>query len=148
MSYKQKIIYFGHPIITYDTEIERQLLNAIHSIYPADIIENPNQPHHKSNYFTWRDKPGETGMDYFYKEVLPNCDEGVFLAFRDGKWGSGVFGEARAMDRAGKKIYEIYVGRDMLYIAPMIISVASNHALTIKETRARTHDSKGGFLPY
>lgn len=150
---KKKVIYFGHPVNTYAPracdggKLEKQLMSDIQSMHPDCIIENPNQPKHQEGYQKWSEKEGKRGMDYFYEEILPNCDEGVFLAFRDGKWGAGVFGEAKAMANAGKKIFEIFKNVNW-YITPIAISVMSNHVLTVKETRARIRDENGNPLPY
>lgn len=138
---KPKVIYFGHPVNTYDTNLEKQLLNAIQTTHPSHCIENPNQPHHSEGY-------RQKGMVYFTEEVLLDCDIGIFLAFRDGYWGAGVFKEAKEMHKAGKKIFEIYQRGNYWYIEPMHIEVSEKKLLTVEETRARIRDKDRNPLPY
>lgn len=99
-------MYFGHPINTYGTELEERLIEIILNAFPQYEIENPNQKCHQEGYKHWKETTSN-GMNYFYKIVLPDCAVGIFLAFRDSKWGAGVFGEAQFISKLGRPIYEI-----------------------------------------
>lgn len=90
----KKIMYFGHPVNTYNTFFEEELVNVIQKKFPDWQIENPNQQKHQDGYLDWKKKTGN-GMDYYFKEVLPSVDGGIFLPFADGRFGAGVFGEAQ-----------------------------------------------------
>lgn len=84
----------------YDTKLENFLLDIIREEFPTWEIENPNQKHHDAGY-------KRAGMTYFFREVLPHCDGGIFLSFRDGTWSAGVFAEAERLQALGCPIWEI-----------------------------------------
>jgi len=101
-----KRLYFGHPVNTYNTDLESQLLQRISESFPDWEIENPNQKCHQEGYAHWKETTGN-GMDYFTKQVLPSCQGGVFLPFRDGAWGAGVYKEAKFYADQGYSIWTI-----------------------------------------
>ena len=105
---KAERIYFGHPINTYNSELEQSLIIAIERYFSAQEhqIENPNQACHQEGYQRYREQQGN-GMQYFTCEVLPQMNVGVFLAFEDGALGSGVWKEAIFLQQQGSTIYEI-----------------------------------------
>lgn len=88
------VIYFAHPINTYNTELEKKLIVKIEQMFPSCFIENPNQEKHRKGYQKWKERTGN-GMAYYFAEVLPFCNFGIYLPFRDGEWGAGVAGEAK-----------------------------------------------------
>lgn len=99
-------IYFGHPINFYNTEKEYELIEIIKKRFPQFILENPNQLNHQERYNKYKERTGN-GMDYFFREVLPLIDRGIFLSFEDRMFSIGVFREAKFLDKLGKLIYEI-----------------------------------------
>src|SRR3989338_4800331 len=99
-------MYFAHPINTYNIPLEISILAKIQKTFPGWIVENPNQEHHQRGYENWKKEHGN-GMDYYYKKVLPECNAGIFLPFRDGKWGAGVFTEAEFLHNRGHSIFQI-----------------------------------------
>ncbi|MBI1974640.1 MAG: hypothetical protein HYS51_02220 [Candidatus Zambryskibacteria bacterium] len=119
---KRLEIYFAHTLNTYDTPLEEALRQLIAHTFRGirEIkIEDPNQPHHQEGYERFKreqpaDKDGKHGgMNYFYEIVLKPMltadaqSACVCQTFLDGKWGSGVAGEARKFILAGKPIWEI-----------------------------------------
>lgn len=139
----RKKLYFGHPINTYNTELEDKLLQKISEIFPDWDIENPNQKHHQEGYKR-RKEAHENGMDYFYKEVLPQCDGGVFLPFRDGSWGAGIFGEAEFLLEIGRPIWQIATDG----VVTQITDLASVSLLSVEETISRVRTESGKRRPY
>lgn len=135
-------LYFGHPINIYDTDTELQLLNQIRKAFPDWDIENPNQRQHQEGYKSWKESGGN-GMDYFFKMVLPSCRAGIFLPFRDGAWGAGVFGEAQFLSGQGCPIYQITNDGCVSQIDLTEVS-----ALSIEETRSRIRYPSGKIKPY
>lgn len=125
-------IYFGHPVSVYDIPLERELVKIIERELPIFQVENPNQPHHQEGYQRYT-KQGR-GMDYFFQEVLPATAAGVFLAFEDGKFGAGVFGEAKFLHEQGKPIYEITLDGVVTGL-----ELDDSRALTVEETRKRVY---------
>jgi hypothetical protein len=101
-----KVMYFGHPMNVYNTDFEMKLISIIMKYFPDYTIENPNQPKHQNGCREY-EKSFNNPMLYFYSQVLPKTDAGIFLPFPDGKLGAGVFGEASFMESERKPIYEI-----------------------------------------
>lgn len=135
-------IYFGHPINAYGTELEKQLLEKIAAAFPEFEIENPGEKRHKEEYLHWKRESG-SGMDYFFKKVLPGCDAGVFLPFRDGAWGAGVFGEAEILASRGCPIYQITSDGIITRV-----NLDEIRVLTIEETIIRIRAKTGETVPY
>ncbi|MCX6746705.1 MAG: hypothetical protein NTU63_01060 [Candidatus Pacearchaeota archaeon] len=133
MKKKEYPLYFGHPINFYNTPKESELISIIKREFPHFVVENPNQPNHDESYHKWKEEKGN-GMAYFYEVVLPRMYAGVFLSFEDGKFGSGVFGEAKVLDNQKKPIYEITTKG---IITPMLIDIT--RVLSIEETKERVH---------
>jgi len=138
----RKRLYFGHPINIYGTDLETQLLERISREFPDWDIENPNQKQHQEGYERWKNSTGY-GMDYFNKEVLPNCQGGVFLPFRDCKLGAGVWKEAKFFADQGLPIWMIAPDGT---ITPLDLSATL--PLTVEETRSRIRTSSGETVPY
>lgn len=136
-------VYFGHPVSLFGTEKEEELIGEIEEKF--DELEedykivNPANEKHQQNYEEWMEKEDETGMDYYFEEVLPEVDAGVFLPFEDGKYGAGCVGkaegdtgEAEFIASQGNPIYKIdYEGN----ISEMNLDEVE--ALTVEETNER-----------
>ena len=122
-------LYFGHPVNTYNTKFEQLLLYKICCMFTKCFIENPNQLKHQEGYKKWKEEKGN-GMLYYFSEVLPKCDAGIFLPFKDGKWGAGVYGEAKKIFSQGSPIFQI----DEIGIITEIYSLEAVRALSIEET--------------
>ncbi|MBI2023676.1 hypothetical protein HYT01_03905 [Candidatus Giovannonibacteria bacterium] len=135
-------IYFGHPINTYNTDIEKFLLEKISETFPALTIENPNRKHHRDGYTHWKETMG-SGMNYFFEVVLPRCSAGIFLPFRDGAWGAGVFGEAEFLAKRKLSIYQI--SPEGIIVAAYLETV---RILSIEETTKRIRTASGTLQPY
>ena len=138
------ILYFGHPVNTYNTELEKILIAKILRTFPNCIVENPNQEKHRIGYERWKIKTGN-GMTYYFSEVLPFCHGGIFLPFRDGAWGAGVYGEAEffASKNGSSKVLEIDWKAQV-----RMVRLESAVRLTVQETRRRVYGENGILLPY
>ncbi|MDA2935967.1 hypothetical protein MYX06_02010 [Patescibacteria group bacterium AH-259-L05] len=135
-------LYFGHPINTYNTDLEKKLLQIISKKFHGWVIENPSQKCHQQGCQRYRETTGRP-MDYFTKEVIPKCSGGVFLAFRDGAWGAGIFKEAKTLTKFDCPIWEINI--DGMLSQPILDKV---NVLTIEQTRARIRNTNGTTKPY
>lgn len=129
-------IYFGFPVSFFNTETESELVKIIKREFPGYDVENPNQEHHQQGYQRYKEA-GERGMDYFFKEVLPNMAGGVFLPFEDGMLGAGVYGEAEFLATAEKDIYEISLTGEVKRL-----DLDESRKLSIEETRERVYGKK------
>jgi len=163
-------LYFGHPVNIYGTGAEDRLMVAIANAFPGDFIENPNQPQHDEGYKVYGDVSidpvmqermsleDKRGMNYYFLEVLPFVDGGVFLAFEDGMIGKGVYGEAEFLQNHGKPIYELgFTKGGLLFVARYngCSDGSDDHAyalfdesrcLSILETRERVRGPNKGSL--
>jgi hypothetical protein len=136
-------LYFGHPINVYGTPLQEDLLAAIAEAFPDWEIVNPGEPEHEAAYQRYVAE-GKRGMQYFFEEVLPSCDGGVFLPFADGAWGKGVFGEAEVIARQGGPLWKIFPdGR----VEPASIG-GFGRVLSVEETRERIRLPSGERRPY
>lgn len=135
-------LYFGHPINTYNTDLEKKLIQIIYKNFSDYDIENPNQERHINGYQRYRKTTGRP-MDYFTKEVIPKCSSGVFLTFRDGTWGAGVFKEAKTLVKLGCPVWEI--NADGIISLP---NLDKAQVLTIDQTRARIRNPNGTTKSY
>ncbi len=102
--------YFAHPVNVYGKPLEEAIIALIESVFPNDVVENPNQPHHQEGYTKYAERAKQSstkhkGMNYFYDEVLPHCDGCVAVPFLDGKMGLGVAGEVRWFVKRGLPVY-------------------------------------------
>ena len=127
---------------TYGTELESKLLEAIRSTFPGWEIENPNQRRHQEAYEKWKIDHGNAC--YFTEMLLPECRGGVFLAFRDGRWGAGIFNEAKALQEAGQPIWQITPNGHVTTLQSMDEIVP----LSVPETRQRVYKQDGSTKPY
>lgn len=129
-------LYFAHPINTYNTKLERFLLAKIAERFPEYEIVNPNAPEHYAGYKA-------RGMDYFTQDVLRGCKVCVFLAFRDGKIGRGVFTEVMTIVWCHLRALEIEPDGVIKDWTPDY-----SRRLTVEETRARIRNPDDSPKPY
>ncbi|MEK9152935.1 MAG: hypothetical protein AAB692_06230 [Patescibacteria group bacterium] len=137
-----KRLYFGHPVNVYGTELEKKLLVEIARIFPEWEVVNPGDPVHEPRYQQLRAQG--RGMSYYFDEVLPLCDGGVFLAFSDGAWGRGVFSEAEFLVANTKRVWQIQPSGHI-----HVLNIRLSHrVLDVESTRARVRLPSGALRPY
>ncbi len=111
-------LYFAHPYSTYNTKLETEAIELIHSTFLGDRVENPNQPHHEKAYAEYKkmheDQRTGRGMRYYFDVVLPQCDGCVAMAFLDGKVGAGVAGEIAHFVERDQPVYIVEPGTHTL----------------------------------
>src|SRR3989338_10132895 len=129
-------IYFGHTVDIYNTPKERELVAIIEKAFLQYDVENPNHPVHEEGYQTYKTEKG-SGMKYYFEKVLPSMAAGVFQPFADGKFGAGVFGEAKFLHEQGKPVYEI-----TLEGVVRKLELDASRTLSVEETRARVYGKK------
>jgi len=131
---KPNSLYFAHPIIFFNTELEELFVRKIIDFFPDYNLESPNQKHHQENYRFWKEKFGN-GMEYYLGVVLPRMKAGIGLPFEDGMHGAGVFGELKCLYQMGKPIWEIGFNTKIRRIS----SIDELKALSLDETIKRIH---------
>jgi len=126
-------LYFGHTVDIYNTPKEQELIAVIEGKFPRYEVENPNHPVHEEGYQTYKKEKG-SGMKYYFEKVLPTMDAGIFQPFADGKFGAGVFGEAKFLHERGKPIYEITLDGIVTDL-----QLDESKVLSVEETRERVY---------
>lgn len=139
---KKLRMYFGRPINVFGTELDQMLMQKIAEVFPGYEIEDPNQQKHADGYQKYKEETGN-GMDYYTEVVLPSCDAGIFLCFRDGSWGAGVFREALFFADENKLVFEI---SPTACISSPDLNLAN--VLSVSETRMRIRNDKGETIPF
>ena len=139
----RKKLYFMHPVNTYGTELELELLGTIRRYFNGWTVENPNQKKHQEGYENFKRETGN-GMKYFTEMVLPECGMGVYLAFRDGTIPAGVAKEAEYFLDRGRPLWEIIPSFDPVPRR----EIPADKVLSVQDTRARIRDGEGNTLPY
>ena len=142
-------LYFGHPINAYGTPFQAELIRRIAQTFPHWELFSPDGPEHDAAYKEYAkthvDGDGKpTGMGYFFEEILPTCKGGVFLPFRDLKFGKGVYGEAAGLFERKFPVWEI--SPDGLILP--IKALDASRCLTREETRERIRHADGSSKPY
>lgn len=135
-------LYFGRPINIYDSRLDTILLQKVREAFSSWEIEDSGLPKHNEGYERWKKDCGN-GMEYYFQEVLPNCQGGVFLRFRDGKWGAGVYSEAKYFFDRGFPVWIITPRGKIKWCNLLTVEV-----LSVEETRERIRDAKGNRKPY
>jgi hypothetical protein len=131
------IVYFAHPINTYQTEIEDICLYLIKDKLTDKII-NPGDIMIQKTFADYR---AEHPDDYmiFFKDLESTCDAIVYLPFRDGMVGAGIWYEVKEMNIKGGNIYEIDLENDE--IKKIDFEYVDNKKLTVEDTRIRIKKS-------
>jgi hypothetical protein len=118
-------------------------LKLIEATFPEWTVENPGEQRHRNGYRRFLKKKGN-GMLYFTEKVLPSCEGGIFLPFRDGRWGAGIFSEARILLAKRRPVWLITLsGR-----ATRLQSMKGIVPLSVSETRQRVYKKGGTIRPY
>lgn len=136
----RSIIYFAHPVNTYGTEREKDLVRKIEKVFSPCSVENPGREKHQKGYQRWKERTGN-GMEYFFAEVLPLCDFGIYLPFRDEAWGAGVFKEAQFFNTP--YVWSINADAEIRFVC-----LEGVRRLSVEETKIRIRDTNGVPLPY
>ncbi len=129
--------YFAQPITIFGTELKSVLLARIRERFPGDTIEDPDTPEHQAGY-------ARAGMGYYLEEVIPGCKRVVFLAFRDGMIGAGVYAEVQMVLAGGGTAFEIFPNGVITERA--VLDPARK--LTVEETRTRLRNEDATLKPY
>lgn len=128
-------IYFGHPVNTYNTEFEKSIEEKINTLFSQYDILNPNGKQHQEGYQEFKKKYGN-GMKYFYEEVLPQTEAGIYLLFPEGTLGAGVGGEMNYHIDNGKPVFIMNHRKDLIHERKF----SNLSILSVEETRDRVYN--------
>ena len=130
-------VYFAHPINTYHTPLEEELLALIRKNFMGYEIINPSDAAHAVVVSEMkRDDPNANVMAYFEGLVMP-CHSLLVLPFPDGRWGAGVYREAEVAIEHKLELW--IIDYETRIIAP-VTRLYAEDALSIEETKARVYN--------
>ncbi|MBI2640670.1 MAG: hypothetical protein HYW91_02145 [Candidatus Sungbacteria bacterium] len=132
----QPKLYFGQPVAAYNSQTVERLMPVIQKQFPGWHIENPNQSKHDQGYQRWKVKTG-TGMDYYYNEVFPTMNGGIFLPFPDGAWSAGAYNEALNIEGRGNPIWEVTSDGAIKQTTTEKMRLWGGGILSVQQTRER-----------
>lgn len=133
---RRRLLYFAHPINTYNTPLETRLLDRFSFWFPNADIVNPNaQKHQRRVSDIKKDDPKANVMEYF-KEVAKECDGVIILPFGDGKIGAGIYAEAEVISAKGGIIWVVDTNPLSIHMEKALNPAL---ALTVEDTRARVY---------
>ncbi|OGZ04876.1 MAG: hypothetical protein A3C93_03450 [Candidatus Lloydbacteria bacterium RIFCSPHIGHO2_02_FULL_54_17] len=140
-----KKVYFAHPINTYGTPLEVELLALVKEKWPHHEVVNPSDQVHIDKVAELKkDDPKANVMPYF-EALTASCDELVALPFADNMWGAGVWAEAEKMLAKGGWVWVIHPdSRKVTYVPKLLPELK----LSVDETRARIRNPDGTSKPY
>lgn len=160
MDVKPKM-YVGRPINLFNTPQDGTLMKVLSKFFFEYDLEDPNQKKHSDGYFKYRAMKGteyngrivQSGMDYYFQEILPYIFSGVFVPFRDGRFGKGVFDEAEFISKKGKESYVLDFDWENLEFRGLrcFDPRETFKCLTVEETQARIYidgDYKKGIKSF
>lgn len=142
---RRKKLYFAHPINTYGTLLERELLNLIAEKWPEHDILNPSDKVHQDFVAVIKKFDPDANVMPHFESLAASCDALVALPFGDGKWGARVWAEAEKMLEKGGFVWVIHpASRKVTFVS----RVPTERKLSVEETRSRIRNTDGTTKPY
>lgn len=126
-------IYFAHPINTYETPVDEKCIQIIKDNLGEQII-NPSDKLIQKTFGEYRIAHPDTYMEFF-KELVSSCDTIVYLPFKDGMVGAGIWYEVKNVFENGGKIYEIDLPTDS--VSEVDFPYVDGKRLSVEDTRIR-----------
>jgi hypothetical protein len=136
-------LYFAHPINTYNTDLEHELIQKIHEHFDRDIIiVNPSDLVHQvmvmdiKSFYDDAELASKKVMQYFLC-IVASCQGGIGLPFQDGVFGAGVYKELERIAQNHHTIWSITHRGDI----EIISNLSALTPLSVDETRARIRNA-------
>lgn len=141
----QTCVYYAHPIVHYNTELEWECIETIMNmlmpigkeptIKDGLTLMNPNQKWLGTMY---RNRKKNNVEDPFaiFTEVVLACDIVVGATFLDGSIGAGVATEMKVAIENGIPTYILYLADGIKMFMPCI-DINNYKVLSIEETRKK-----------
>jgi hypothetical protein len=144
-------VYFAHPISSYRTEQEAQIIRALEDM--GLIVINPSDRQHQdaveeiqAQYAHDRNEGSRMVMEYFVK-VCNACDGCVMLTFPDGSLGAGIVKEVQSFLDKGKKVQEVSLNGDGQISLRDVPDLSGYTCLGVEPTRAMLRSLRSGPVP-
>ena len=122
-------IYFCHPINTYNTIVEKYVIDFLERLIPDCEIINPNRSDFQERYKI-------EGMNVFLN-IIDDCDRIYVLPFYDNTIGAGQFKEIEYALATGKRviIMNLFCRLEEIW--------STNHlsVMSVEETRKKLKES-------
>lgn len=134
--YLNNMVYFAHPINTYGSDTESECLSLISNAFPNNAILNPSDAHIVDAFDDYKETHPHTYMEFFAK-LVNRCTIIVFLPFRDGMIGAGVWYEIQEHVKqwGDYQIWCVDPFNETIY--QVSESVVTSRKLSVEETRKR-----------
>lgn len=137
MDDRVRTVYFAHPKVHYDEDIEEECIFSIIAMLGQDIaIFNPNLQWLNDLYVA-RKKAGDEDPFEIFREIARAHDIIVGATFMDGVIGAGVAAELMEGMKNGKDCYLIYINKGIKFFLP-VTSLDNYQVLDIPHTIKRT----------
>lgn len=139
-------VYFAHPVTSYGTQAEADVLEAIAKWIGHDtVVVNPNTEEHQTNYKNRVTEQLATNFHSanpfnYFLELAMSCNFCVFLPFDDRRIGSGVMAEIQTFfDSFGSeaRVYEWIPVDNLFRMRDISYFEKPGRVLTLEETRER-----------
>jgi hypothetical protein len=140
-----KKVYFAHPINTYGTALEAELLALVKTKWPHHEVVNPSDAVHEAMAKELRTLGNSADVMAYFESLVASCDELVALPFADSMWGAGIWSEAEIMLAKDGWVWMIHPDSRKVTYVPKLIA---ERKLSIDDTRARIRNPDGTPKPY
>ncbi len=131
-------LYFAHPVSTYGTADEAQMIAAL-AQGGFDVV-NPSGKAHQDKVLELRGKFNDVAIAsreimVYFVEVCNSCDACAALPFPDGKLGAGVVKEMQSFFDRGLPVYEAAFAGGVLRLE-QLAEMPAARVLDVETTRA------------
>lgn len=147
-------LYFAHPISSYGTPEEAQIIKALQDL--GFKVINPNDQIHQDKVkslqaeFNTEAAPKAASphiMKYFV-EVCDNTQACAILSFPNDKFGAGTVKEAQSFIDRGMPLYEVKLVGSGNVILNKLSELPAERCLSVDETRAMLAElNTAGYTP-
>lgn len=145
-------LYFAHPINTYGTPLEQNMLKIIRDRFPDHEIVNPSDRVHVDAVEAIRAKDPKANVMPYFIALVDSCATVVALPFGDGMLGAGVWAEVNQVYRNAGDVWLIIDPANCLIVNVPRESQGADCVprtrLSVEETRARIRNPDGTSRPY
>ncbi len=139
------LLYFAHPINTYHTPLEAELLKRISRKFRHATVLNPGDATHEEVVREMKKSDPTANVMGYFVGLVHSCNALVALPFLDGMWGAGVHKEAMIAHERGLTVWEI----DPVTKKISHVSIPpADKVLSIEETRNRVYFPDRSLRPY
>ena len=139
------LLYFAHPINTYHTPLEAELLKRISRKFRHATVLNPGDTTHEEAVREMKKSDPMANVMRYFVGLVHSCNALVALPFLDGMWGAGVYKEALVAQERGLTVWQIDPTTKKIARLGLL---PADRVLSIEETRSRVYLPDRSLRPY